>query len=380
MLSDGLTQEVLGDCTVHVGATIVANAPLHVVTTPQQWAYAATCPFRKDDAASHFYESGGRVVIDLAVVRGRVGVGLTTSAGDAFMVETFVSDRQRRMSLLIPPRSVPGAVVLRNASDSGESEFIVTTLRVDSLRGTSVYPVQVAAREFGGEAIPRGGDFAVFDTDAALAINRARLGWLRETNLVKPGCRVLDAGAGVGHFLPYYLGAGCTVVAIDGRAENISELKARFPAVDAYVADVQRLEPGPLGRFDVIHCFGLLYHLESPIAALRTFRELCGGILILETMVCDSSRPVAVLADETKAASQALDGLGCRPSPAFIALALNRVGFRYVYGAAQPPQHEDFQFEWQDNLETVRNGHPLRCVFVAADEALENPRLFPVLD
>ena len=43
---------------------------------------------------------------------------------------------------------------------------------------------------------------------------------------------------------------------------------------------------------------------------------------------------VSIMADETKAANPALDGLGCRPSPSFIALALNRVGFRYVYGAS----------------------------------------------
>jgi SAM-dependent methyltransferase len=380
-LSDGLTQEILGECVVHRDATLVGKSPLHVVTSARQWAYAATFQFRQDEAAADLHESGGRIVIDLSVIRGRVGVGLTTTAGDAFLVESFVSDGHRRMSLLIPPHTSPGALVLRNGSDSGESEFILATLRIDSLRGAVVYPVQVAAREFGEEPVPREGDSGtVFDTEAALAINRARLDWLQETNLVKAGSRVLDAGAGVGHFLRYYLDAGCTVVALDGRAENIAELRARFPAVETHVTDVQRLDALSLGRFDVIHCFGLLYHLESPIAALRKFREICRGVLILETMVCDSSRPVAVLADETKAASQALDGLGSRPSPAFVALALNRVGFPYVYGTGPPPRHEDFQFEWKDNLDTVRDGHPLRCMFVASDEPIDHPRLFAVVD
>ena len=379
--SNGAAKQILGDCVVHRDATVMEKSPLHLVTTARQWAYAATYPFRKDEGAAHLDDSGGRVVVDLLVERGRVGVGLTTSTGDAFVVERFVDRGRRRVSLLIPPGTSPGAVVLRNAGDSGESEFILTMLRVDSLHGTSVYPVQIASREFECEAVPRDGDSStVFDTDAALTINRARLDWLRETDLVKAGSRVLDAGAGVGHFLPHYLDRGCTAVAIDGRAENIAELRARFPTVEAHVADVQRLDPRPLGRFDAIHCFGLLYHLESPIAALRVFREICSGILILETMVCDSLRPLVVLADETKSASQALDGLGCRPSPAFVAFALNRVGFRYVYSATPPPRHEDFQFEWQNNLDTVRNGHPLRCVFVACDEPLDHARLFPVVD
>jgi 2-polyprenyl-3-methyl-5-hydroxy-6-metoxy-1,4-benzoquinol methylase len=270
---------------------------------------------------------------------------------------------------------------MRNANDAGASEFIVTALRVESLDDAFVYPVQVATRDVNDEAVPPDGDSrAVFDTAAAHAINAARMDWLKESDLVRRGWRVLDTGAGVGHFLPFYTQRDCAVVALDGRSENIAELRMRFPSVDAHVADVQRLDPGLLGRFDAIHCFGLLYHLESPIAALRVFREMCDGILILETMVCDSSRPVCVLADETRAASQALDGLGCRPSPAFIALALNRIGFKYVYGANPPPRHEDFQFEWRNDLETVRDGHPLRCVFVASDEPLDNSCLVPVLD
>ena len=130
--------------------------------------------------------------------------------------------------------------------------------------------------------------------------------------------------------------------------------------------------PRTLGLFDVIHCFGLLYHLDSPIAALRIFESMCRGLLILETMVCDSSRPLSILADETLAASQALEGMGCRPSRSFLTLALNRVGFAYVYGAAQPPVHPDFQFDWRDNLDTSRNGNPLRCVVVASRTRLDS--------
>ena len=114
--------------------------------------------------------------------------------------------------------------------------------------------------------------------------------------------------------------------------------------------------------------------------ALRYFAAMCRGFVILETMVCDSSRPVSILVDETKAASQAMEGMGSRPSPSFLALALNRVGFDHVYGAAVPPDHPDFQFTWCDNLDTVRNGTPLRCVIVASRARLERPSLVPLLE
>jgi hypothetical protein len=99
----------------------------------------------------------------------------------------------------------------------------------------------------------------------------------------------------------------------------------------------------------------------------------------METMVCDSFSPVSVLVDETKAASQAMDGLGSRSSPAFIALALNRVGFAHVYMAATPPRHPDFQFGWRDTLDTTRDGVPLRCVFVASRTPLTEAALVPLL-
>jgi hypothetical protein len=103
-------------------------------------------------------------------------------------------------------------------------------------------------------------------------------------------------------------------------------------------------------------------------------------VLLLETMVCDSAIPLMLLEDETKAASQALDGLGCRPSPPFVALALSRVGFRHVYGTIAPPAHADFQFEWRNSLDVRRDGHSLRSMFVASDAQVPDPTLVSLLD
>src|SRR5262249_21289421 len=121
-------------------------------------------------------------------------------------------------------------------------------------------------------------------------------------------------------------------------------------------------------------------HLDSPVAALRRIEEVCRGVVLLETMVVDAEQPVMVLADETFAVNQAMAGVGCRPSPSFVTLALNRVGFPYVYAAASPPYHPDYKFEWCNNLDTIRDGNNLRCVFVASRTRLENPALIPLLD
>jgi hypothetical protein len=63
-----------------------------------------------------------------------------------------------------------------------------------------------------------------------------------------------------------------------------------------------------------------------------------------------------------------------------VALALNRIGFPFVYGSTVPPDHPDFRFEWEDNLDVTRNGHNLRCMFVASRRALAHPTLESLLD
>ena len=75
------------------------------------------------------------------------------------------------------------------------------------------------------------------EPNIAHAINAARREWLERANLPVAGGRVLDVGCGLGHFIPFYTRRGCTVVAVDGRAENITELKRRHSGIDARAAD-----------------------------------------------------------------------------------------------------------------------------------------------
>lgn len=351
------------------------------MATPEaQWAYALSFALRPElTDADGVVIASVRFVFDMAVT-GRVGVGWTTPDDTAFVSERFVSNAASQIALVLRTGDRIGRLVFRNAEASGvPSTFLIQGARVDAV-GEQEYPVTLPARVFVQEPVPaRGGTSIVFDTAAAVAINEARMAWLEHADLPIANGRVLDVGCGVGHFIPFYTRRGCTVVAVDGREGNILELRRRHPTVDARVADVQTMDPQAYGQFDVVHCFGLLYHLESPIAALRRIHALCRQLLIMETMVCDALLPVSVLVDETKAASQAMDGLGTRSSPAFIALALNRVGFDHVYMAAMPPRHPDFQFRWTNNLETTRDGVPLRCMFVASRTPLMSAALVPLL-
>jgi SAM-dependent methyltransferase len=249
----------------------------------------------------------------------------------------------------------------------------VTAVR--SRRAALPYPVCVSHRDVAAEPAPQGAGVECFDTPAALALNRARMAHLESIGLALHGKRVLDVGCGVGHLAQSFLRWGCEVVCVDGREENIASLRSRYPGLEAHVADVQTDPLTRYGRFDVVFCYGLLYHLANPLAGLRNIVSACSDLLLLETLVCDCARPALCLVDEPKTYNQALDFLACRPSPGYVVMALNRLGIPHVYAPSEPPDHPDFQFDWKDDLDYARDGHPIRCVFVGSRRELFRPGL-----
>lgn len=44
-----------------------------------------------------------------------------------------------------------------------------------------------------------------------------------------------------------------------------------------------------------------------------------------------------------------------------------------------PPRHPDYEFTWRDSLETERDGHLLRSIFVASRTPLDNDHLVPIV-
>ncbi|HLN03867.1 MAG TPA: FkbM family methyltransferase [Bryobacteraceae bacterium] len=212
-----------------------------------------------------------------------------------------------------------------------------------------------------------GGGIAVFDSPDALAINTARMAHLDSLGLPLAGKSVLDVGCGVGRLARFFVERDCRVTCVDGRTENIAALRARYPDMDAQVANVETDSLLPFGQFDIVFCYGLLYHLENPVAGLRNMAQVTRELLLLETVVTDYSEAVLRLEDEpVETLNQALGGLGSRPSPAFVAMTLSRAGFSYVYAPKSPPDHADFEFEWLNDLASSRHGHLLRSIFVAS--------------
>ena len=242
------------------------------------------------------------------------------------------------------------------------------------------YPVSVQTKVVEHNTPPSPNDVGLFDEIEANKINQARLAHLSSLQLSFADKTVLDVGCGVGHLAQFFVRAGSKVVCVDGREENIVALQSQYPNLTAHVVNVDTDSLVKFGKFDIVFCYGLLYHLENPLRALRNMKAVCGELLLLETLICDHSLPLLQLVDEPLIENQALGGLGCRPSPSYVVQALSRVGYLHVYAPKEPPLYRDFQIKWKNNLEWWRDDHPLRCVFIASTTKLQNPQLISLLE
>jgi tRNA (mo5U34)-methyltransferase len=105
------------------------------------------------------------------------------------------------------------------------------------------------------------------------------------------GKRVLDLGTRDGYFAFTCEQLGADVTAID----NCPPDHTGFPiAKELYQSDVEYrqgnvydLSGMDLGTFDVVLCLGLLYHLRHPLFALDQIRQVCRGLVYVESLVAD---------------------------------------------------------------------------------------------
>ncbi len=188
---------------------------------------------------------------------------------------------------------------------------------------------------------------ASFDQNEALQINGARQRFLDRFlgELIKFGdlSTVLDVGCGYGFFSACLRSAGLQVTGCDVRARNIAEARRRYPDLPFTVVDIEDVSTRTLGSFDLVFCFGLLYHLENPFQAVRILHDLTGKYLLIESRVMPFRSPLGALCEEPPADNQSLRYVAWVPSERALITMLYAAGFDAVYRPDQVPEHQDFQ-------------------------------------
>jgi SAM-dependent methyltransferase len=213
---------------------------------------------------------------------------------------------------------------------------------------------------------------SAFQYDGYRRHNSRRLEHLTSLGLPLAGRQVLELGAGIGDHTGYFVDRGCRVTAVDGRAQNLAVLKARFAAVATVLHDLDDAEAPDLGRFDIVYAYGVLYHLVDPARALARIADWTQGMLLLETCVSfGADIAINPVGERIEDPTQSLHGRGCRPTRGWVFETLKGL-FAHVYVPATQPWHEEFPLDWQ---QCDSDAALIRAIFIAARAPLDNPLL-----
>lgn len=205
-----------------------------------------------------------------------------------------------------------------------------------------------------------------------LRINQRRQEHLATLGLDLRNKSIWEVSAGIGDHTSFFLDRGCVVTCSEVRSELIAILRHRYPKVQ--VIDLNLEEPSdnfPTG-FDIIYCYGVLYHLKTPERALQYFADRSRGLLLLETCVSLGSEFNAnLVSEQSDRVSQAFSGIGCRPTRGWVFHELKK-HFPFVYLPRTQPNHEQFPIDWRN----TNNSELLtRSIFIAAKHELKSPSL-----
>jgi FkbM family methyltransferase len=211
-----------------------------------------------------------------------------------------------------------------------------------------------------------------------LRINARRLEHLAGLGLPIAGRDVLEVGAGIGDLTSFFLDRDCSVTAIEPRPENRAFFAAQYGEAASSPTGRLRILPGDASRLavhgavaphPVLFCYGLLYHLDRPLDALREMAASCSDLLLLETRVSYAADE-RLEAEEEDAAdpTNAVSGRGCLPSRRWVYARLAEL-FPHVYVPLTQPAHPQFHLDWR-RPEPPPGRH--RAIFVASRRELVN--------
>ncbi len=207
--------------------------------------------------------------------------------------------------------------------------------------------------------LPSGARTRTYVSDEVARIHDTRAAMLQDAvhaHFGRPlpsGLRALDLACHEGWFAQQARALGfADVLGVDARQAHVEDarLAAAACGVDGLrfeQADVRGLDAG---RFDLVLCLGLVYHLEDPVGALRTARAHTadGGLCLVETQVAPNlsgpldyghhsfvkpmvgSFAIVDETDETHGPETSTTGICLVPSVEGLLWILRKVGFAHA--------------------------------------------------
>lgn len=100
------------------------------------------------------------------------------------------------------------------------------------------------------------------------------------------GSKILDVGAGTGHYSGYYFNMGCEVTAVELVKHNLRTIEKNYKGVKAVLGNALNLSKFENDSFDVVLLFGPMYHLislEEKVCAMKEAKRVLkpGGFILV---------------------------------------------------------------------------------------------------
>ena len=204
----------------------------------------------------------------------------------------------------------------------------------------------------------------VFFYEGAIRLNLARIEHLKSLQFQFENKTVLETGCGgIGNITSFFLESGAKVTLNDYRIENIQSLLETIKKPDLPYNQWNLNEDIPITSkddlFDIVVCYGTLYHLTKPDVAIRNLARICKEYMIISTCTNGKNTNDINPLYESNEPTQNHDGYGCRPGRLFVWSELSK-HFKFVYMVKTQTSHEEFPLTFPSNHQSSR------CVYIGS--------------
>jgi len=205
-------------------------------------------------------------------------------------------------------------------------------------------------------------------------MNKVRLDHLASLGLPLEDKTVLEVGAGIGDLSEFFCeDRNCKLTITEARKENLIQiydlLEDHPNVVKIDKLDMEKVEGVDYGQYEIVFCYGLLYHLRNPAQAIDFMARSCDDLFLLETQVSPGHQErINIVKENAVVASNAISGVGCRPTRPWVFNELKK-HFEYVYMPVTQPRHPWYPQSW------LGEPRPARSVFVASRTEIDSDLL-----
>jgi SAM-dependent methyltransferase len=152
--------------------------------------------------------------------------------------------------------------------------------------------------------------------------------------------RILDVGCNAGFWSIQAARCGAaSVVGIDPSELNIQQAQLiaeliGLNNVEYCVNNIYDISRKTIGEFDISFFFGVLYHLDNPVLALRRLYEVTRKFVVIDTQLADVSTAILKMDDDAANryhAQSYSNVLALIPSESAVLFMLKSIGFTNVF-------------------------------------------------